>query len=178
MSKSEVSAIIPEFPNYVVTSFGRVINRQTGKEMRQTHVTGGDLSVGLTKNYTQYRRSVKVLVAKAFVDNPFPPGVRDLDDRAVWDTPVILDGDDFHLHADNLMWRPRWFAIAYTKQIDDPMEAYFSGPIVEEPSGVEYRTIIEAAMEVGSLPTDIALSVTNRDPHPTVFPHKYRYRLL
>jgi hypothetical protein len=73
---------------YEVSNFGRIYNIQTGREMVLSPTLQGILTVGLmSENHDgypnrQYRRSVKRLVAEAFV-----PGETDL-----FDTPIQLDG--------------------------------------------------------------------------------------
>jgi hypothetical protein len=83
------SMSIPEFPDYHVTSDGKIFNTRTGREMVLSPTMQGELSVGMMKKVfnadtgreegIQLRRSAKVLVARAFV-----PGETD-----VFDTPIL-----------------------------------------------------------------------------------------
>lgn len=124
----------------------------------------GILTVGLVLNGKQYRRSVKVLVARAFV-----PG-----ESEMMNTPIQLDGDQTNLRSDNLVWRPRWFALEYIKQFDDPPTWYFSAPIVETRTGTTYKNVMEASMTHGELCKHIRRSILNGT---AVFPtgHIYVY---
>jgi hypothetical protein len=123
----------------------------------------GELTVGLMKDGHQYRRSVKVLVAKAFVE-----GYTD-----VFDTPIQLDGDRFNLHEDNIQWRPRWFAWEYVRQFADiPPAWFYNGPILDIVNNIQYRTIFEAAVARGNLCKDIRAAI----PSGThVFPTGEKY---
>lgn len=141
--------IIEGFENYFVTNYGRVVNHYTGREMTLSPTTYGDLSVGMYRDGYQYRRSVKGLVARAFV-----PGEDDVND-----TPILLDGDRENLRATNIAWRPRWFALKYVRQITNPYQWQFSGPILDVTHRIEYQNIMEAAIINGELCTDIRRSI-------------------
>lgn len=157
---------IPYFPNYMISSFGRVYNLAKNTFMTHTPTLGGDLTVGLNINGSQYRRSVKRLVAEAFVQ-----GKSDL-----FDTPIQLDNDKTNLHASNIVWRPRWFAWKYARQLDAIPSWAWSGPVVDIVSGVEFENIIEAAVQSGSLILDIRWSLLHKKevfPHNMVFAYKY-----
>lgn len=158
----EEFAIIPEFPRYYVSNYGRIINRRTGRVMAQAQNQFGDLHVGLTDGNGQYRRSVRLLVARAFVEG----------EDSKFNTPMILDGDKLNLRADNIVWRPRWLAWEYARQFHTQYEWYYYGPIRDD-SRIEYRTIFEAAIETGQLCVDIYRSLSDSDRR--VFPSGARY---
>jgi hypothetical protein len=119
--------------------------------MRTSKNTQGVIKVGLMgMDGKQHTRSVKVLVAEAFV------GGRD----EICNTPIHLDLDENNCCADNLVWRPRWFAWKYTTQ---PMYRYYTiNPVCEvldsEPYGQVYRNMQEASMANGLLMKDILIS--------------------
>src|SRR6476620_5649106 len=101
--------MVEGFEDYRVSNYGRVFNDYSGREMVLSPTMYGDLSVGMYRHGQQFRRSVKGLVARAFV-----PGEDD-----VFDTPILLDGDRHNLKSTNILWRPRWFALKYIRQITD-----------------------------------------------------------
>jgi hypothetical protein len=146
----EIRRPIIGFPTYEITNFGRVFNVRTGREMILSPTHYDILTVGLMYEGRQYRRSVKVLVARAFV-----PGETD-----VFNTPIQLDGDRANLHESNIVWRPRWFAWAYSRQFISVPGWAFSGPVLDTASEVKYKTIFEAATTNGNLCEDIRHSVT------------------
>lgn len=139
------------FPKYEVSNWGRVINIHTHRIMKLSPTSEGILTVGLMYGDRQYRRSVKVLVAKAFV-----PGETD-----VFNTPIQLDGDRENLRADNILWRPRPFAWEYHHQFENPPVWFFSGPVLDLENGVTYKNILEASMANGILAKHIRRSVLN-----------------
>lgn len=153
----EKQEYIEGFPTYMVSNYGVVTNLRTGREMVLSPTMNGDLTVGLTRGGHQYRFSVKGLVARTFV-----PGETD-----IFNTPVLLDGDKYNLHVDNIVWRPRWFAWKYSRQFSHPESWYFQGPIYETTEKVFYDSFMDAAVRNGILCSDIRLSIYNEKP---VFP--------
>jgi hypothetical protein len=132
---------IREFPIYSISNRGNVFNNHTGRQMVLSPTLQGDLTVGLMKHGIQYRRSVKLLVAKAFV-----PG-----ETAIFNTPILLDGNKDNLIATNIVWRPRWFAYEYLDQFRGHPSWYDDGPIFDEVHKIHYMSIFEAAIMNGLL---------------------------
>ena len=140
----------PGFDGYAVSNDGRVVNLVTDREMTLSLTQFGDPTVGMMTNGRQHRRSVRVLVAEAFVDKEHPD----------YDTPVQLDGDRSNLRASNILWRPRWFAWRYIHQFVEPIPSWqYLGPIYGEVKNMEYRNILEASITNGELCEDIHKSV-------------------
>lgn len=162
MYDDEVAKVIEDFPNYEVTNYGRIFNLRTGREMILSPLLNGELTVGMTRDHWQYRRSVKRLVAQVFV-----PG-----ESEFFNTPILLDGDRNNVRADNLVWRPRWFACEYARQFTDQPEWYFYGPILDTTNHIEYPHVFAAAVENGLLCTDIRKAITTGRP---VFPSRDVY---
>jgi hypothetical protein len=155
---------INDFPNYEISSWGRVFKKGKAEELIQSPTLRADLTVGLMKYGIQYRRSVKVLVANAFVDGK----------SSMFNTPIQLDGDKFNTRADNIQWRPRGFAWEYSRQFTDIRGWFYEGPVLDVTNNVEYENIFEAAIAHGSLCKDIRAAI----PSGThVFPtgEKYTY---
>lgn len=109
----------------------------------------GIISVGLNRNGIQRKRSVSRLVAAAFLPEPKDPN---------FDTPIHLDGDRSNNRADNLMWRPRWFAIEYQQQFEHEEDGT---PVKEVDSGIRFNSIREAAINYGLLDYLIFMSAVN-----------------
>lgn len=97
---------LEEFPDYAVSDLGEVVNMKTGMSRKLSINQQGVCKVSLYSKNRLLTRSVAVLVADAFVPRL----------EAFHDTPIHLDGDRQNCTAENLMWRPRWFAIMYHKQ--------------------------------------------------------------
>lgn len=145
----EETVPIGEFPDYDITNIGRVFNNRTGRELMLSQVTGGALTVGLMKDGIQCRRSVKLLVAREFVDG----------ETVFNNTPILLDGDETNLWFRNIRWRSRGFAWEYRRQFTDPSERAFLGPVVDLTNGYRYETVMDAAVVHGALCKDILRSI-------------------
>lgn len=175
--EQEVRKVIADFPRYEVTNYGRVFNRDTGREMVLCQNQYGIVTISLMKEveihvdgyvtheFQQRTRSVKSLVARAFV-----PG-----ENNKFNTPIQLDGDKGNLHASNIMWRPRWFAIRYTRQMYNIEDWFFNGPVVDITNNIQYASYFDAATTNGLLCHDIRLCILN---HKGVFPTGDHYRYI
>jgi hypothetical protein len=154
--------IIREFPNYEVSSWGKVYKKGSSQDLVQSPTLRGDLTVGLMKDGIQFRRSVKGLVARAFVDG----------ENELFNTPILLDGDKENVRADNIEWRPRWFALEYARQFTDIRGWFREGPVLDIINNIQYESIFHAAIANGSLCKDIRAAI----PSGThVFPHGEKY---
>lgn len=158
----EVWRIIPEFPDYEASNFGQIANREGDYLIRPSTTMQGALKVGLVKNQRQCTRSVKRIIAQLFV-----PGQDD-----IFDTPIQLDCDQTNCRADNLEWRPRWFAWHYHQQYGLLESRFRLGPIVElDESGAviqAYTDLVDAAKTNGLLLDHLWKGVNLREP---VFPN-------
>jgi NUMOD4 motif len=161
----ETWRVINEFPDYVVSNYGNVMSIATEKLISTSQVTGGAVRVGLQKDKKQYSRSVKVLVATAFV-----PGK-----DSIFNTPVLLDGFPQHLEPSNIVWRPRWFAWQYLRQLSAWSRYHYLGPVYDLKTGEVYATIFEAATVNGLLVRDIWGSIQSRT---YTFPTRQEFRLV
>ena len=149
--------VLTEFPDYSVSTFGEIMNNKTKRLLKQTKTPRGSFKVGLIKDGLQYSRIVKLLVARTFIYG----------ETEIFDTPINLDGDQRNNRVDNLVWRPRWFALNYTRQFKNPNGNQNIGPVVDVDSGELYETIRSAAIENGLLIDEIFESCISGD---RVFP--------
>lgn len=147
-------ASIEDFPNYVVSNYGDVMNEHTQRILSQSRTTQGARKVSLIGQDEQaHTRSVKVLVAREFVDGR----------TILFDTPIHLDADQDNCRADNLLWRPRWFALKYTRQFEDMRENYINRPILDVETREVYTNVFAAAVAHGLLMRDIFRTVHSLD---------------
>jgi len=139
---------LEEFPNYGVSNHGEFSNLRTGGEVRPSRTQQGHAKVSLYLDGRLLTRSAALLVAHAFLEQPFE----------YWDTPIHLDGDLMNCAAWNLMWRPRWFAIKYHKQFYN--ENFHNDTVrrVELETGETYETGKEACIANGLYYFDIVKS--------------------
>jgi hypothetical protein len=93
-------------------------------------------------------------VARAFL---MPPS-------EIFDTPIQLDGDPLNCHVDNLMWRPRWYAVHYKNQFKDRYDGALDSPIRSVSDGQQFPNSLAAACRYGLLEREVVLSVHNRTP--------------
>lgn len=137
-----------ELSRYSVSSFGRVMNNDTDRILRQHQNQSGVQQVQIVDDKGRRANlSVAKLVASYFV-----PG---------WthfaDTPINLDGDRSNNHMDNLAWRSRRFAIRYNWQFENPPP-----PLQEiecENTLERFDSIRHAAVHYGLIETEIAVSL-------------------
>jgi hypothetical protein len=143
---------IDDFPEYSVSNFGNVRSDSTGRILSLNFTQFGLLQVGLMRNGIQFHRSVPLLVAKAFI--PTRPGP--------FDTPINLDGDRSNNHVNNLVWRPRWFAVKYNRQFRYPYEHHIPTMIADVKTGEVSENSFECAKRYGLLEEDVVMSILNR----------------
>ena len=162
-SDQEVMAEISEFPGYHITSWGRVFNYNTGQPtpIVPTVNSHGVVMIGLMGEgpikRIQYKRSLALLVAQAFVS----PEIES------FDTPIHLDGNRLNMHYTNIRLRPLWFARKYMKQFTDDHTTY-PHPIQDVETGDIYENSMHAATANGLLDVEIRMSMlTNNYVWPT-----------
>lgn len=166
LTDKEAWKVIDEFPNYRISSRGFVFNIKMDDFMKLSRTQQGDYKVTLVNDEYRVTRSVRVLVAEAFVQKPDP----------MFDTVIILDTDKSNIVASNLAWRPRWFAWKYYRQFYTPHHHnYTSIPIINLNTKVKYSSVIDAAMREGVLLEDLWRSVNNGS---FIFPTGDAYAVL
>lgn len=145
-------AVIQDFLDYEIHDDGRIYSYLTKKFLPHRINHQGVRNVNLRRNGVDYCRSVAVLVATAFV---FPP-----DERC--NTVIHLDGNRGNLHASNLSWRPRPFAIDYHKQfLRQPYPNRMNEPLIIHETMEEFPDSWELAKAYGLLERAVVLSAAN-----------------
>lgn len=142
-------------PRYSVSEFGRVRNNKTGKILRPQMNQQGTPFFRLREGIhgRPHSRSLNILVAEIFVEGQ----------DEIFNTPIHLNGDRTDCHADNLMWRPRWFAIEFHKQFREPhLMNRLQDPIVNDQTGQIYENGRDAVVRCGLLISGITDSIWNR----------------
>jgi hypothetical protein len=152
---------LTEFTNYSINQYGDILNIYDHK-MAYMSIQNGIPKVWLVKNGKQYCRSIPLLVAKTWLE------------RSKWnhfDTPIQLDGDRTNCCVDNLMWRPRWFAIRYHQERKKCTPNCRRQWALESPeTGEVFRTYCECATRYGFLERDIKYRVNTPQP---MFPYDF-----
>jgi hypothetical protein len=148
---------LKEFPGYSVSNLGQVMNDHR-EALVKTSVTGnGVAKVGLMRDGKQHTRSLKILVAGEFMPQEDP----------LFNTLINLDGNTVNNRIDNLMWRPRWFAWKYHRQMEFTKIYSGVGPVQDAKTKEVYEDVVEAAMINGLLFEEIQMAIVDMIP---VFP--------
>lgn len=140
------------FPGYSVNRLGEVRKDSTGRALQVRINQYGVPYVGLMRNWKQCIRSLPKLVATAFISRP----------NEIFDTPINLNGDRTDCRVDNLMWRPRWYAVYYANQFRDRYDNPINAPVRETETGEEFYDSLSAACRFGLLEREVVLSILNR----------------
>ncbi len=145
--------VINDFPRYEVSDTGIVRSIKTDRHLKVKVNQYGVVGVGLMRHGMQFHRSVPLLVAQAFIRRPSP----------AFDTPINLDGDRHNNVVSNLMWRPRWFAVAYNKQFKEAFPDAIEAPIADmHHTKIVFANSFLCATHFGLLEKDLVLSILNR----------------
>lgn len=155
---------IEEFPDYQVSTYGQVISDHSGVPLKRRLLAYGAPAVWMVKDREQYCRAVPLLVARTWLPEP---------QREDFITPIQLNGDRQNCYADNLMWRPRWFAIDYHKE---KLQNRFPNwrALIQL---IETKEIFDSprhcSLRYGMLERDIHHSIINKT---AVFPDWFHFR--
>lgn len=144
---------LPHHQGHEINSEGQIRNGRTGKILSPSVNQSGVQYVAL-RNTTQGQyenKAVGVLVAEVFCEGQTSQNT----------TVLYLDGDHNNNRASNLMWAPRWHAMAYHREINN-LNRVPARPIRDD-LGNYYPDIPSAARATGSLPSAIDYAVRYND---------------
>jgi len=117
VSLQEIWADLEGFPHYAVSNYGQIMNVNRDRILATRPGNQGiSMITMMSADGIQVTRSVALLVARAFLP----------DEGDAFDSIICLDGNRMNCRADNLMRRPRWFAMRYHGQFSD-MRFYHRG---------------------------------------------------
>lgn len=142
---------IEAFPDYEVSSEGRIRSGHTDRCLGIYDNGHGVLQVSMRRDGKPHIRAVHRLVAHAFLD-PAP------DETVV---PVFIDRDRMNCRADNLEWKPRWFATKLSRQLKRT-EPRDHRKILFVKTGVIYDNALVCANDIGGLEDLVLLTAQNR----------------
>lgn len=144
----DVLRVIDEFPTYRINPLGMVWNTERSKWLTVHSTPTGVAFVQFRPDRKTYSRGLANLVAKYFLEAP-----------PLYDTPINKDGDRMNCRYDNLALRPRWHAIRYHQERQNPHRGQlYPFPFVHLESGV-LAPMEDHAIEHGVLFYDIYQSV-------------------
>jgi HNH endonuclease len=158
---------IEGFYNYEINRIGDVrhinykLTRRDGEPVRKdtnpvkpSMNQYGVVQIGLYYEGKTNRRSVAVLVAKAFLEPPRWPH---------YNTVIHLDGDKENCEADNLAWRPRRYAINYHRQFEHVHSSFLEFPVEIIETGEIFDRSIDCCMKYGVLAEELLQATYNED---------------
>lgn len=153
------------FPGYSINPLGQVVRDDTGRLLVPRYNQYGVPYVGLMREWQQCIRSLPRLVAWAFLPQP----------SQYFDTPIQLDGDPTNCRVDNLMWRPRHYAVNYKRQFEERYDYPIEAPIQAVNEHERFPNSFAAACHYGLLEREVVLAILNRTP---AWPTYQRFELL
>lgn len=152
---------VPGFPGYSINPLGQVRRDANGRLLIPRYNQYGVPYVGFMRTYVsvdfpkkQYIRSLPKLVALTFLDPP----------SDIFDTPIQIDGDTSNCRVDNLMWRPRWYAVLYKRQFEERYDHPIHIPVRARNEKERFPNSLEAACRYGLLEREVVLSIQNHTP--------------
>lgn len=123
------------YGNYDVSNLGQVRRSKSHRLVKSNPNQSGVEHVGLYRDGIRRNSGVARLVAEAFLEIPDDP---------IFDTVVHRDGNLRHNEAENLEWRPHWFAVKYQREYHDII-FYPKIPVIERKTNILFRRGREAA---------------------------------
>lgn len=158
---------IQDFEGYSISDHGRVCNLRRDSILTPSINRQGILKISLYDNALgkPTTRSIGLLVAEAFLDRIGPK----------FDTPIHLDGDRTNCHIDNLLWRPRWFAVKYHQQFFIERFRFDKRHFEDVDTGEEYQDFVEPCTKFGLIHNTVIYSYLN---NRRIFPTDQQFRLL
>lgn len=161
----EIWKPIENFLDYSVSSFGNIRADRTDRILALNQNQYGLVYVGMVRDGKQFHRSVPLLVANAFIPRKLE----------AFDTPINKDGDRWNNHVENLVWRPRWFAVKYNQQFRYPYIFHIPFEVQDIHSGEVCKNSMDCAKRYGLLESDVVLSIANQT---VVWPTYQRFRVI
>jgi hypothetical protein len=158
---------LEEFPNHAVSEHGDVANMKTGLPRKLSVNQQGVVKLSMYDEHGRLKtRSVARLVAESFLE-PHP--------NELFNTPIHLDGDLRNCRADNLAWRPLWFAVKYHKQFRNEDFYHMDVLVMDVESEVVYENVKDVCISNGMYWYDVVKSYTEDVP---VFPDWKTFTLV
>ena len=158
----ELWKVIPGFSGYSVSNQGRIKNNRSGRFL----ATDGQRAAVLRRDGKSHGRSIALIVARAFL--PPPP-------NEAFDTPIHLNGNDIDNRAENLMWRPRWFANRFIREIRRDEYRGWRCPLMDTETREIFPHPRAIAERYGVLQTDVREAALQESE---VWPTDRRFRMM
>lgn len=152
------------FPGYSVNPLGQV-RKDSSNRLLQVRVNQyGVPYVGLMREWRQCIRSLPRLIATAFVPPP----------SELFDTPINKDGNRVNCRVENLVWRPRTYAVHYVNQFRERYLYPIEAPVREVETRRIFPNSLAAGCFFGLLEREVVMSVHN---HTIAWPTYQKFEL-
>lgn len=174
---------VEEFPDYEISDHGNIFSKRNNQPLVPSWNGTSAMKINFSKEGVVHTRSVRVLVAEAFVD--VEQGVivndphedihetrrvyqRKINNRSTDLEVINIDGDQTNNHYENLAWRPHWFAWKYTRQFHEPPPSEYSVFLLNTQTGVVYDSVMDAGIANGLIWEYVyGSAITGRPVYPT-----------
>ena len=108
--KEEKWEIINSFPNYMISTYGRIKSIKTNKLLKPYISKRGYAYIGLTKDKKAYNCQIHRLVAQTFIENPLnKPCVNHIDYNKINNN---VDNLEWVTHTENCLWSSKNISLA------------------------------------------------------------------
>lgn len=142
------------FPDYSINPEGQIRRDKNGRLLSPRYNQYDVPYVGLMRGWQQCSRSLPRLVATTFLAAP----------TDIFNTPIQLDGDPRNCRVDNIMWRPRWYAVKYKHQFEVRYRNPIDKPILAVEQHEKFPNSFAAGIRYGLLEEEVVLSIINNTP--------------
>lgn len=154
--------VIKDYSRYVINPEGVVKARDTGREMKTRQNKQSFVMITLMDDDgKKHTRSVALMVAQAYLPKPPNPS---------YNSVIHLDNDRGNCNANNLMWRPRWYAMLYRRMFKEHPS---NTSVLIEETGEIFGTLREACVKYGLYDKHTYIDMYNGD---RCFHYNYKFK--
>lgn len=148
------------FDGWSISPQGNVKNETTGRVLTTRLNRQGFRMVNLLQDNKLRTRSVARIVAESYLEDPR---------NEAYNSLIHLDGNRGNCSVDNIVWRPRWYAVRYHQMFD--REPYKLSVYIEETEEI-FDTLREACMVYGLVELYTYVDMLNDIP---CFHHRFHF---
>lgn len=154
------------YPGYSISNTGVIRNDKTHRILKRLILPSGEPAVSLYVSGSSVLRQVTSFMKDTWLE-PHP--------IVHFNTVIHLDCDRENCHVDNLVLRPRWFAIKYHKEHSTDLFPNWNKSFRVVETGDVFDTAYECSRQYGALQQDVRRALWNRTP---LFPGAFTLEFL
>lgn len=169
MFENEEWRPVDEFPQYFISSYGRVKHRDRTNARKVTVNERGFPVILLSSatSPTRYLRQINKLVALAFLPLPIYS-----DSTAIWHK----DGDLQNCHYSNLMWERRDRVLEWNEMHRNGVPKFTTPAVKNNRTGEIYKDAFDCAIQEGVLESSIVWRIERQSS--SLYDESARYRYV